>query len=268
MPFNIYGQQQAQPPTTDSQPASGPSQIEQWLSNPVNQAGLLSFGLQAMAGGWGSGLQQLSGAFGAGIEGAAGAAKIQQEQERFDQKRGDVLSEQGLDREDKRLDRASRERQTDKIIAGRENVANLGTFRAQNLAEKRSYDAYKAKVLQILSVGVGNDFTQEELDVQADQAATRHMLQRQEQGLSGGGAPTTSTIPAPTSGQGVVPQAEEGPETTSKTPTTKRRPLSTVDPEELKGLLRLPGRKGDFSLRKFGYPQLEIDTERRKHNLY
>lgn len=50
------------------------------LKDPVARSGLLSFGLQAMSGGWGNGAQQLAQAIGAGATGAAGTAKAMQEQ--------------------------------------------------------------------------------------------------------------------------------------------------------------------------------------------
>lgn len=57
------------------------SKWEGWLTNPVNQAGLISFGLQAMTGGWGNTGQQLAAALGAGFQGAAGQEKLQYTQE-------------------------------------------------------------------------------------------------------------------------------------------------------------------------------------------
>lgn len=57
------------------------SKWQGWLSNPINQAGLVSFGLQALTGGWGGPGQQLAAALGAGIEGAAGQEKLMHDEE-------------------------------------------------------------------------------------------------------------------------------------------------------------------------------------------
>lgn len=54
------------------------SQWDGWLSDPKNRAGLMGFGLQAMAGGWGNGTQQLSAALGAGVDSYSGMAELEQ----------------------------------------------------------------------------------------------------------------------------------------------------------------------------------------------
>lgn len=49
----------------------------QWIDDPINRAGLLSFGLQAMTGGFGDQKQQLAAALGSGFAGAQGQAQAQ-----------------------------------------------------------------------------------------------------------------------------------------------------------------------------------------------
>ena len=91
------GQQQAQAQgdlgqslTQPQQPVAAPSpsfknSVDQFFQDPVNRAGLLSFGLNLMSGGFGTPLQQFAHAAGQGIESAAGAEKFQTEQGRLDE---------------------------------------------------------------------------------------------------------------------------------------------------------------------------------------
>lgn len=64
-----------------------------FLKDPINRSALLSFGMQAMTGGWGNGTQQLAAAMGAGATGAAGTAHAMQLQTEADQARSDKLNE-------------------------------------------------------------------------------------------------------------------------------------------------------------------------------
>lgn len=50
------------------------------LNDPIKRSALLSFGLQAMTGGWGNGTQQMAAALGAGAQGASGTAEALQKQ--------------------------------------------------------------------------------------------------------------------------------------------------------------------------------------------
>lgn len=64
-------------------PAEGENSWSKLLQDPVARSALLSFGLQAMTGGWGNGAQQMGQAIGAGATGAAGTAEaIRQEAQR------------------------------------------------------------------------------------------------------------------------------------------------------------------------------------------
>lgn len=67
----------AQPP---AQPAAADpglkSEWDGWLSNPANKAGLMSFGLQLMTGGWGGASGQMAQALGAGVEAASGTQRM------------------------------------------------------------------------------------------------------------------------------------------------------------------------------------------------
>lgn len=97
------------------------------LNDPVRKSALLSFGLQAMTGGWGNGTQQLAAALGAGASGAAGTAKSLQEQQAYEQQRTDKLGESAENRASREreagLNRTSREEIAATQVAGRLEVA-------------------------------------------------------------------------------------------------------------------------------------------------
>jgi len=72
--------QQQQPAPAGVSNAAG-----EFFDDPVNKAGLLSFGLNLLQGGFGTPVQQFAQAAGAGIESAAGAEAFQTEQRRKDE---------------------------------------------------------------------------------------------------------------------------------------------------------------------------------------
>lgn len=91
-------QQQQQPVQNDlgrslTQPQQQPAAASpsfanatnEFFQDPVNRAGLLSFGLNLMQGGFGTPLQQFAHAAGQGIESAAGAEEFQTAQRRLDE---------------------------------------------------------------------------------------------------------------------------------------------------------------------------------------
>lgn len=87
-------------------PAVSPSGDKGWtgyLKDPVNRAAMISFGLQAMTGGWGNGVQQAAQALGAGAQGGAGASQAILDQQEAERGRTDDLAAATEDR-------ASRER--------------------------------------------------------------------------------------------------------------------------------------------------------------
>jgi hypothetical protein len=75
--FGLGGPAEAPAQATPAQPAGGAgSDWGSFLSDPRGRAALISFGLQAMTGGYGNGVQQLGAALGAGAQGAGGMDKI------------------------------------------------------------------------------------------------------------------------------------------------------------------------------------------------
>lgn len=69
----LGAQQPAVPAAPDPQLKS---EWDGWMSNPANRAGLMSFGLQLMTGGWGGPGSQVAQALGAGVEAASGTQKM------------------------------------------------------------------------------------------------------------------------------------------------------------------------------------------------
>ncbi len=65
-------------------PAQGGGWTEM-LNNPIARSALLSFGIQAMTGGWGNGTQQLGAALGAGATAAGATAEAMQKQTNTDE---------------------------------------------------------------------------------------------------------------------------------------------------------------------------------------
>lgn len=106
------------------QPAS-PQQQQQpgVLSDPAMQAALLSFGLQAMSGGWGNGLQQTAQALGAGAQGAGAYTQHARQRQVEDQ----AIADRQAERADRRESgEAQRRTQLD--------VANIGAASRQEIA--------------------------------------------------------------------------------------------------------------------------------------
>ena len=88
------------------------------LEDPISRSALLSFGLQAMTGGWGNGTQQLAAALGAGATGAGATAEAMQKQAQFQQTADDRLGESQANRE-------SREREAELNRASREEISRI-----------------------------------------------------------------------------------------------------------------------------------------------
>ncbi len=88
------------------------------LQDPVARSALLSFGLQAMTGGWGNGTQQLAAAVGAGAQGAEGTANAIRAQE-LNNRDFQAKQEEGA------ANRASHEKISAGNQASRQEVANI-----------------------------------------------------------------------------------------------------------------------------------------------
>jgi hypothetical protein len=134
-------QNNEKPPSQTLSPDTAPDLKSQWdafLSNPTNRAALLGFGIQAMAGGWGSGGQQFAQAIGAGAEAAGGveAHRLAQEENAADNARQDrALAQQAtLQREQI----AAGDRRARLMADTRLTTASMRSG-PKNLAEQRLY---------------------------------------------------------------------------------------------------------------------------------
>ncbi len=78
------GQSLTQPQPVGASPSFRNS-VDGFFQDPVNRAGLLSFGLNMLSGGFGTPLQQFAHAAGQGVESAAGAEAFQTKQDRLDE---------------------------------------------------------------------------------------------------------------------------------------------------------------------------------------
>lgn len=101
------------------QPTPQASQQPSMLADPTLQAALLSFGLQAMNGGWGNATQQAAQAIGAGAQGAGAYTAQQQERDRYEES----------------LNQAEAER------ANRRGIAQLGADSRREIAALRAEHA-------------------------------------------------------------------------------------------------------------------------------
>lgn len=155
-----------QQPQVDGQPDLT-NQWKSWLDQPANKAALLGFGIQALAGGYGSAGQQLAAALGNGIASGAGYDKLQRENEQQMWERSvkeqQIANESGR-REDERnirretltqqasegaLNRASHEKIAGIYANSRENIA-AGKQDLKPLIQQEYMKAYNT-TLQKLS---------------------------------------------------------------------------------------------------------------------
>ena len=109
------------------QPATPQQQQPGVLSDPAMQAAMLSFGLQAMSGGWGNGIQQAAQALGAGAQGAGAYTQQARQRELEEQAIADREAERG---ERRRSGEAQRQTQLE--------VARIGANSRQEIAALRA----------------------------------------------------------------------------------------------------------------------------------
>lgn len=169
----------SQAPTPENQQAGLKEQWDSYLKAPAVQAGLLSFGLSALGGGYGSPSQNLAYAAGQGFE-AAGNVSAQQQAEA--EKASDKAYKRGRDEKEDALKMAELKNRTEntKIAASsRENIATLRRAGGpQNLVEYKMWNAARAKALTILTsnpLNISKDPM--ELDDAASQMADEQLAQ-------------------------------------------------------------------------------------------
>lgn len=240
----------------DQQPQMGavdPQLKDQWmgfLQDPRNKAALLSFGLQAMTGGWGNTGQQLAQAIGAGLEGYAGSEKVLKDE----QDRQAAIGREIADRED-------RQDHTKELMKLREKGANSSANKQAGsnrddvvwvAAYHKSLDALR-RLNENISIGAAErpdggkePYTTEELRMMAIEEADALIADRHARGLGGqGGAAGAGANAGPATGVGAAtgappangPGAAEGPSAANAAPSRKTAtspPAQSAAPAEPK----------------------------------
>lgn len=232
---------QAQPSVSDGQPATQQDGWDAFLSNPATRAALLSFGLNTLAGGWGSPVQNLAQAAGAGLEtgGAVGAseeaqaekdAAIARQQQRFTEE--DAL---------KREEMANRTNIARIAADTRITTAGIRAASPRNAVENKMYwDTYNKSLVGLQNNALVSGQTPEQIQAvakaNADAALEAYQVRFPGGGTApdaGGGAPGTNLAapqgggaPAGTVGQenspGVAPSQMNRPLTPSRPTATGR----------------------------------------------
>ena len=169
-PQQDLGQSLTQP----QQPGASPSfrnAVDGFFQDPVNRAGLLSFGLNMLSGGFGTPLQQFAHAAGQGIESAAGAGAFQASEQRKDEQQDFQERQLGqratISRE---KDAAALERVQ---VAARSRIqsAGLSGTSLANKALSQAGSEYTAVSRTLRQNRLINNLSEEEIQTQAQAAA-------------------------------------------------------------------------------------------------
>jgi hypothetical protein len=176
-------------PTQDTVEPDLKSRWDSWLVNPVNRNGLLGFGLQMMAGGWGN---NFANSLSAGVESMAGTEKLMADDALRERARGDTLDNQDQNRQIEREKMLSDEKRTKMMVDGRASVATLRKTPSQLAAYNTAYrEAMTAQQLGILS----GDVTLEEAQMNALTAAEAAVSSAQSVGAAGSTVGTANSGP-------------------------------------------------------------------------
>ncbi len=184
MPFHTPEEQagQQQPQQQDLGQSLAPQQqagaspsfrnaVDGFFQDPVNRAGLLSFGLNMLSGGFGTPLQQFAHAAGQGIESAAGAGAFQASEQRKDEQQDFQERQLGqrasLSRE---KDAAALERT---LVAAKARIqtAGLSGTSLANKALSQAGSEYTAVSRTLRQNQLINNLSEEEIQGQAQAAA-------------------------------------------------------------------------------------------------
>ncbi len=164
------GQSLEQPQPVGASP-SFRNAVDGFFQDPVNRAGLLSFGLNMLSGGFGTPLQQFAHAAGQGIESAAGAEEFQTSERRKNEQQDFQERQLGqratLSRE---KDAAALERT---LIAARTRIqsAGLSGTSLANKALSQAGSEYTAVSRTLRQNQFINNLSEEEIQAQAQAAA-------------------------------------------------------------------------------------------------
>lgn len=144
--------------TLDTQPTDLKSQWDSALANPALRAGLLSFGLQALTGGWGSGMTQIAGAVGAGAEAASANESDAEAKALKAQARTDTLGQNAEENKIKREEIGARKDIANTVAGSRVQAASI---RANlDSSGQKMWDSIYTKTLtgkqQAAAMGIGD----------------------------------------------------------------------------------------------------------------
>lgn len=190
--------QPAAPSPSPSAPAD-PAAHAGWndfLSNPSVQAGLLSFGLSALSGGYGSAGQNLAYSVGQGAEAAGNNSQVLKVEVDNTQAKADKKQATAFDQDYKNRELQGRKDVANIAANSRMDVANIRTGSgAKNLQEQKFYQSAYQKALSGLNsqntaaVGVGSPalFTDDEMQTIAGRQADAALQSYRTQFGSGAG---------------------------------------------------------------------------------
>ncbi len=235
-PQDDLGQSLTQPQPTGASPSFRNS-VDGFFQDPVNRAGLLSFGLNMLSGGFGTPLQQFAHAAGQGVESAAGAQAFQTKQDRLDENQD--FRERQLGQ------RATLARESQTGATNRANIVAKARLKAagigsSSLANKllSGFTATRLAALKRMSdvLDPNHDKTSEEQGAIATREAEEGMQQAIDFARRQTGQNITSPFPGgqsrpnPPSGAPPAqpPQAAPAPETGRPNSGGQRTPLSSL----------------------------------------
>ena len=201
-----------------------------FLNDPVNRAGLLSFGLQALTGGWGNGAQQLGAAIGAGAQGmGATAGHLQDTAEKnraFTSKENEGAANRASHEKIANIAADSRLAVAQERVAGMLQRAQL-IHGPKDDAEWKFLQSQRAEGRKVLNdTFQALKMTPQQVEEAINSFATNALQDARNKGVfsqKGGGQPASSASgvgqPAP-SAPGSAPSAQQGqaPNATSETP--------------------------------------------------
>jgi len=214
---NLGAQLQPQPQPNDSLRG----EWDAWFTDPANRAGMMSFGLNLLSGGFGTPLQQFAHAAGQGLESAAGAATFQQQQERLDARenfRERQLAQRG---QIAAANRQSREKIASDLAKARVSSAGLSGSNA-NKAISLWSNTYLNTLKDPFFTGTDEE-KQAKATADADKA-----LQSLRGAFPGGGIPGGQTSPNLPAGGGPA-QSPQAPPAAGQTSPNSQRELIPLE---------------------------------------
>ncbi len=226
------GQSLTQPQQVGASPSFRNS-VDGFFQDPVNRAGLLSFGLNMLSGGFGTPLQQFAHAAGQGIESAAGAEAFQTKQDRLDENQDFRERQLGQRATLARESQAGQDRRANTFAKARLAAAGVRGGNLANKAMSAFTNARAAKIKAMENV-LDPDHNktpeeQEQLATQAGQQALDATVGAVRQNFPSALPPGESRPNIPGAAPPAQPpQAAPAPETGRPNSGASRTPLSSL----------------------------------------